>query len=375
MAQRKLARLERVVLREVWGDDPEEFISWLKQSANLSFLGNAIGCELALSDGEVGSADIWLKDATTARPVLVKVQFDDSGDAKIGQMLTGAAGADEVSLVLLADNLDERQRSALAWLNRVTSPSVNLFGLEVDFWQIGDSPFAPTLTVVVRPEGAAERSETIAKPTETPIPAPTNSAIRIGLSSNSSSSPVGGGPTNASAAKSAPQLLEYWLAFNGHLLHRKSIVIGQKPTASNWMSFPMGGQSFGLIATVNPRDHFIAVGLVLSGAEAKNNFQLLQHSKVSIENEIGAPLEWQELPEKPESRILLRRYGVDPDNRSLWDDQHSWLAEKLEKFQKAFVLRVEALNSDDETDSAFLHDIKKRDGGDGSDVGSVSISK
>lgn len=375
MAQRKLARLEKVVLRELWGDDPAEFISWLKQPANLSFLGNAIGCELALSDGEVGTSDILLKDASTAQPVLVKVQFDDAGDAKIGQLLTGAAGADEIRLVLLADKLDEKQRSALAWLNRVTSPSVNLFGLEVDFWQIGDSPFAPTLSVIVRPEGSAELGETKGKPTGTPIPAPTISATRVGTSSSSGSVPVSGGSVNPSSAKSAPQLLEYWLAFNGHLLQRKSIVIGQKPTASNWMSFPMGGQNFGLIATVNPRDHFIAVGLVLSGAEAKNNFQLLQHSKVSIENEIGAPLEWQELPEKPESRILLRRYGVDPDNRSLWDDQHSWLAEKLEKFQKAFVLRVEALNVDDDTDSAFLLDVKKRDSGDGSESGSVSISK
>lgn len=343
MAQARLARLEKVVLREVWGDDAGEFIDWLKQPGNISFLGNALGADLRLADATGDSKlDIQCQDAGNHRPVLVKVNFDGASDDHVGQLVMAAAGKDEVTLVLVADKITDQVASALRWLNRITPPAVNLYGLEVDFWRIADSAFAPTLTLAIRPgDEARSQSETV-RPKITPMPVHPNVSA-------------------PQSVKSGSQFLEYWLAFNGNLLHRKSTVIGQKPTSSNWMSFPMGGPNFSLIATVSPRDHFIAVGLVLGGADAKSNFQLLQHSKVSIENEIGAPLEWQELPDKPESRILLRRYGVDPDNRQNWEEQHEWLADKLERFQKAFVLRVEALNTDEESSSDSASENPKHD--------------
>lgn len=354
MGQRKLARLEKVVLREVWGNNAGDFIDWLKQSGNISFLGNALGIDLRLAETQgTDRLDIHCQDAATHRPVLVKVQFDDTSDEKLGQLVTAAAGLDEVTLVLIADTIADQHSSALRWLNRITPATVNIFGLEVDFWQIGDSPLAPTLTVLVRPtEDARGQSEA---PRQKPTPMPVQTA------------------SPAPTMKMASQFLEYWLAFNGNLLHRKSTVIGQKPTSSNWMSFPMGGPNFSLIATVSPRDHFVAVGLVLSGSEAKNNFQLLQHSKVSIENEVGAPLEWQELPEKSESRILLRKYGVDPENRLNWEEQHDWLADKLERFQKAFVLRVEALNTEEDA-GAFGGKASHRDNDGDAEMSSASAS-
>lgn len=354
MGQKKLARLEKVVLREVWGDNAGDFIDWLKQAGNISFLGNALGADLKLADVPSNAkTDIHCQDAASQRPVLVEVQFDDTSDEKLGQLVTAAAGLDEVTLVLIADRVSDQHLSALRWLNRITPAGVNVYGLEVDFWQIGDSALAPTLTILVRPGDEAHKQVESSRQKPAPMPVPAT---------------AGSTPT----AKAAPQFLEYWLAFNGNLLHRKSTVIGQKPTSSNWMSFPMGGPNFSLIATVSPRDHFIAVGLVLSGPEAKNNFQLLQHSKVSIESEIGAPLEWQELPEKAESRILLRKYGVDPETRQSWEEQHEWLADKLERFQKAFVLRVEALNSDDDS-ATFGAKANSRDD-DGAGLSSASAS-
>lgn len=339
---RKLGRLEKVALRDLWGGDASEFVEWLRSEDNLSLLGGALGRPLVVveeSPSDVAKlTHLYCRDTESGAPVLVRVNFDTTTDEQLGQLLTAAATLGEAVLVWVASELTDRHQAALNWLNKVTSDKVQVYGLEVAFWQIANSALAPTVTVVCRPQVPAKA-------------APYNVQRRVVPAFNPATAAAASGTP---LAKPSSLFLEYWLAFNGNLIHRKSAVIGQKPTAANWMSFPFGSPQFSLVATVNPRDHFVAVALVLTGPEAKSHFQLLQHSKVAIENEIGATLEWQELPDKPESRVLLRRFGMDPDSRAQWQEQHDWLADKLERFQRAFALRVEALTADE--DSVRLQD-------------------
>jgi hypothetical protein len=333
----RLAKLERVPLGEGWGGDGVDFGRWLGQADNLSLLGTALGRSLAVADDFppdlAKQASLCCRDTESGIPVLVRVDLDNTTDEQLGELLTAASGLNEALLVWAAGNLSERHEGVLNWLNKITSDKINFFGVEVVFWRIGDSAFAPTLTVVARPNGGVRNAN--AAPRRLPPAAAGNATLSAALAPAPGMRPVS-------------LFLEYWLAFDNALLQRKSNVIGQKPTAANWMSFPLGGPHFNLVATVNVRDHFIAVALVLTGPEAKSHFQLLQHSKVAIENEIGAALEWQELPEKAESRVLLRRFGVDPEMRVQWQEQHDWLADKLERFQRAFSLRVEALSAEEE---------------------------
>lgn len=341
---KRLGRLEKVVLREVWGNNTQEFVGWLRQPENINFLGNALGMDLQVtnvSNGEQGlaQADITCQDSNGSA-VFVKVQFDQTSDEHLGQVLVAARKSEHAVIIWIADRVTDVHRDVLEWLNRVTDEPYRFYGMEIDFWRIGESSLAPTVTVVVAPEGAVVKStptpeesgqkfvasaQELSQPTS--APAPTAEGTDVAL------------PTPAPATP----FLEYWLAFNGHLLLRKSSVIGQKPTNTNWMSFPIGGPYYHLVATISPRDLFVAVGLVLSGADAKRNFQFLQQARVSIEQEVGTALEWLEVPEKSEFRILVRRYGFDPNERPQWDQQHAWLAERLERFQRAFSVRVDAI--------------------------------
>ena len=60
------------------------------------------------------------------------------------------------------------------------------------------------------------------------------------------------------------------------------------------------------------------------------------HSKRNeIESEIGASLEWNELPDKKASRILISK-EVDLDNREMWSSQFDWMMEMALKFKKVF---------------------------------------
>jgi hypothetical protein len=58
-------------------------------------------------------------------------------------------------------------------------------------------------------------------------------------------------------------------------------------------------------------------------------------------------LEWRERPDGKESHVVLRRYDVDPSNRSDWPDQHQWFRENLEAFHRVFASRIKALKVDD----------------------------
>ena len=62
---------------------------------------------------------------------------------------------------------------------------------------------------------------------------------------------------------------------------------------------------------------------------------------------MGFNLEWEELPNRKESRVALRRNGMDPTDRKDWPEQHKWLADHLEAFYKGFSPRVKELDADE----------------------------
>jgi hypothetical protein len=51
--------------------------------------------------------------------------------------------------------------------------------------------------------------------------------------------------------------------------------------------------------------------------------------KAEIEQELGYPLEWEELPEARDCRIACYLSDVDPADKAAWPRQHEWLAKRL----------------------------------------------
>ena len=61
---KKLGRLEKVELRQIWASESGEFTLWLATPENLDLLCETIGIELELDaqEKEVGSFRVWLKE-------------------------------------------------------------------------------------------------------------------------------------------------------------------------------------------------------------------------------------------------------------------------------------------------------------------------
>lgn len=137
--------------------------------------------------------------------------------------------------------------------------------------------------------------------------------------------------------------LDYWTRLREMLLERNGPIRPRKPYAQHWMDFRVGRSSFSIFASMHTREEWIRVGLGCYGTNAGKHYRLLQEDKEAIERELGVPLQWEELPDRKESRLTLYLDDAAPANRADWPRQHSWLIEKLEAFYAALAQRVRDL--------------------------------
>lgn len=319
MSSNQLGRLKKVDLRDVWFKEAGDFTPWLALEENLSLIGETIGLDLELEAQEknVGPfrADLLCKDTATDSWVLIENQLERTDHTHLGQLLTYAAGLNAVTIVWVAARFAEDHRAVLDWLNEATGSNINFFGLEIELWRIGESEAAPKFNVVSKPN---DWTKSIA----------------------------GGGPGSPSALTETKQLQrEYWAALREYMVENGSSVKPTKPLPQHWMNFAIGHSKFYLHSYANTKDGRIAIGLSMTGPDAKPHFHLLLQERLEIEKAFGEPLEWLELPERKESRIMLHDLQADPTNRDGWPAQHAWLHEKLERFDSVFRTRVKHLDA------------------------------
>ena len=75
----------------------------------------------------------------------------------------------------------------------------------------------------------------------------------------------------------------------------------------------------------------------------------LKEGQKDIEAALGA-LDWQELPEGQDCRIVDYLKDYDPRNRTDWERGFRWLKRRAEDFRSIFGPRVRALSLDDQTE-------------------------
>ena len=309
--KRQVGKLESISLREAWESESSQFTPWLALPENISLLSEALAIELEVTGQEqsVGafSADILCKDTGTGQTVLIENQLERTDHTHLGQIITYAAGLNANTVVWISASLREEHRAAIDWLNENTIESLQFFGVEVELWRIGDSPYAPKFNVVSKPN---DWSKTVSA-------AAHNLAV----------SPL---------SETKLQQQKYWAAL-GEFIGRNNINIRpQKPLPQHWTNFSIGRSGMNLAATVNSIEQRIGLELYLSNSDSKEQFKQLELNKAEVEKNINAKLEWQELPGRKAARIALYKQDVDPTDEKDWVNQHEWLAEQLVKFNAVF---------------------------------------
>jgi hypothetical protein len=322
MINGSLGVLERVELRYIWISEASDFTPWLAGAENLAQLGQTIGMELELEAQEknVGPfrADILCKDTATGNWVLIENQLEKTDHTHLGQLLTYAAGLKAVTIVWVAAQFTEEHRATLDWLNTITDEGFQFFGLEVELWKIGSSPAAPKFNIVSKPNDWTRSVSQAARRIE-----------------------------NETLTDTKAKQLQYWAEFAEFLKSESSPIRPQKPYPQHWMNFSIGRTGFLLGALLNKPEVRIGVELYLSDDNAKAYFSLLNQQKLDIEEELGFPLIWMELPDRKACRILYNLENSDPLNQQRWPEYRQWMKERLERLNNVFRQRVRALNAND----------------------------
>jgi len=322
MTNKSLGRLERVELRDIWLSEASDFTPWLARKENLDILGETLGIDLELEAQEraVGPfrADILCKDIGTDRWVLIENQLERTDHNHLGQLLTYASGLEAVTIIWIAARFTEEHRSTLDWLNRITDESFRFLGLEVELWRIGDSQPAPKFNIVSKPN---DWSQSIAQ-----------AARAI---------------DDAELSETRIMQRAYWTAFDQVLSAAGGPISGgKKPQPQSWMNYSIGKSHIKLAAVMVRPKKQVRTELYISSDKAKAFFNLLEAQKDQIERELGFALDWEELPEGKDSRIVVSLDDAVPENEADWTRQHEWLARRLNEMHRVLAPRVRLLDPD-----------------------------
>ncbi|RKY25064.1 MAG: DUF4268 domain-containing protein [Planctomycetota bacterium] len=304
---RKLGKLKKVELRDVWPNESGHFTPWLASEDNITLLGDTIGIELEVEAQEqnVGPfrADILCKDTLNGNWVLIENQLEQTDHPHLGQLLTYAAGLEAVTIVWIAEKFTEEHRTALDWLNEKTNEDVNFFGLEIELWKIGDSDIAPKFNIISKPNNWSRTIRDSAAKTE--------------------------------LTDTKKLQLDYWTAFKEYMERSKSFVKCQKPQPQHWANFAIGRSYFYICARMNTREEEIGAHLVIFGDDRKEYYNLLEKKyKSQIEQQMNMKLTWRFLPDAKENQIVALPLKANPKNQKDWPRQHEWIKNTVETFYK-----------------------------------------
>jgi Domain of unknown function (DUF4268) len=296
----KLSRLERVGLRTAWPNEAINFTPWLAEKPNLDLLAEKLGIPLQLEamEKEVGtfSADILAKEPDTERWVLIENQITPTDHSHLGQLITYAAGLEAKTIIWIAEDFREEHRAAIDFLNRATTEEFAFFGVQIELYKIGDSPFAPNFSVVAKPNDWSKRTQSARQASdETEI---------------------------------QRRWKEYWAGLIGAAKGRYPAVAEREPYRTNWQTFETikgGNPSFTLNA-VFPWDKGLRLEVYVDRSRAKLGYEALHRQKDQIEQVLGKSLSWEELPTQQASKIALVMPGDQKrENEGAWKQQQEWL--------------------------------------------------
>jgi hypothetical protein len=303
----KIAKLNKLDLRELWKHEALDFTKWLSEPDNLELLSDeiGIGIELVQTEANVGryNVDILAQEENTGKKIIIENQLETTDHSHLGQLITYAAGLEAEYIMWLVREARDEHQQAVDWLNEHTDDKLNFFLVVVELWQIGESPPAVKFSVVSRP--------------------------------NDWKKTVRGTGSDSEQTETKSMQLEFWQRLREYVAEHYPELKLRKPAAQHWYDVAIGRSDCHACLTILSRED--KVGCELYIPRSKELFAQLHQQQAKIEKDLGleGKLDWQQLPERKASRI--RTFATfDFDDNTTWENAFQWLAETCIKFRKTF---------------------------------------
>ncbi len=301
---KKLSKLNKVDLRDVWGHEAIDFTNWLALPENLELLSTEIGVDIKLiqTEANVGkfSVDILAEEESSGRRIIMENQLEDTNHDHLGKIITYASGYDAEIIIWIVRKCREEHQKAILWLNEHTDEHISFFLIKIELWQIENSAPAPKFEIIVSPNEWAKAIKTDA---------------------------VSGKLTDTKS-----QQLDFWKKFKEHAQTKGAKIRLQTPRPQHWYDVSIGTSDAHVSLTINSRENLLGCEIYIS--KSKDLFNFLSERKGEIEKEIGEPAEWVDAAVA--SRIKIRKEVPGVFDQKEAENYFAWLYEKTILFQKVF---------------------------------------
>ena len=286
-------------LRSVWPHEAHDFSKWLAKEENLTLLSDTIGIDIVLEELEsaVGgfNVDLYATEEGTGRKIIIENQLEDTNHDHLGKIITYASGKGAEVIVWIVKRARDEHRQAVEWLNQHTDSNIGIFLLEIELWQINDSPYAPKFNIVERPNDWAKSVKAVEGISDT-----------------------------------KKLQLEFWQAFTEYAFAKKDFsqrFKARKAAPQHWYDLSLGKSAYHLGFTVNTQKKRIGAEIYID--DDKELFNRFKESQADIEAIFGSKLEWREASKA--CRILALAPGDIKKGTEHWPSMFDWYIEAAEK--------------------------------------------
>ena len=157
----QIGRKQQIIdIRSLWRSETD-FSDWLITDEGLALIAEEIGIEIEepVRESRPGNYPCDIAGRLRGQDdhiVVIENQFGKTDHDHLGKLLTYAAVHSAVTAVWIAESASDDHRKVIDWLNDNTPVNLSLYLAELRAYHIGDSPAAPELRVVSRPNIAVK---------------------------------------------------------------------------------------------------------------------------------------------------------------------------------------------------------------------------
>ena len=288
-------------LRSVWKHEAHDFSKWLAKEENITLLSETIGIDIVLEELEsaVGgfSVDLYATEEGTGRRIIIENQLEDTNHDHLGKIITYASGKGAEVIVWIVKRARDEHRQAVEWLNQHTDSNIGIFLLEIELWQINDSPLAPKFNVVERPNDWAKSVKAVEGVSDT-----------------------------------KKLQMEFWQAFADYAFEDAEFAQNfkkRKAQPQHWYDLALGKSEYHLGLTVNTQKKCVGAEIYIS--DSKEIFNSFKSYRDDIEKDFGTKLEWIEANKA--CRILATTSGDIKKGAESWKPLFDWFKEAAVKMR------------------------------------------
>lgn len=301
---KKLSKLNKVQLRDVWGHEAIDFTNWLALDENLDILSEEIGIEVKLikTEANVGkfSVDILAEEEASGRKIIIENQLEDTDHDHLGKIITYASGYDAEIIIWIVKGVRDEHQNAIDWLNEHTDEKVNFFLIRIELWQIDGSNPAPKFDVIVSPNEWAKVIKT--------------------------------NPNNSELTETKLQQLNFWSKLKEFINGKDKHIRLQTPRPQHWYDISVGCSEAHITLTINTQNDNLGCEIYIN--KNKDLFNYFKSRKEEFENDVGQSVEWGDA--NVTSRIKIKKNVSDVFNLEEAESNFVWFYENTLLLKKVF---------------------------------------